>query len=68
MQSTFSAVEPGGEEMVFADEVEDEDDDDDLDEAATLGKKLVLNLPEYVVMKVNVMLLKVYETTLSTCL
>lgn len=39
MQSTFSAVEPGGEEMVFADEVEDDDDEDDLDEAATLGKK-----------------------------
>ena len=39
MQSTFSAVEPGGEEMVFADEVEDEEDEDELDEAATLTKK-----------------------------
>lgn len=43
MQSTFSA-DVGGEDnkLVFADEDEEEIDEDDLDEAATLGQKLVL--------------------------
>lgn len=42
MQSTFSA-DVGGEDnkLVFADE-DEEIDEDDLDEAATLGQKLVL--------------------------
>lgn len=43
MQSTFSAVEPGGDDMIFADELEDEEDDDDLDEASTLGKRVIDN-------------------------
>ena len=59
MQSTFSAVEPGGDDMIFADELEDEEDDDDLDEAATLGKRLFVCLLDYYSL-LNVILYLVY--------